>query len=195
VKALTGSTPIPLGVEPFRREHLTGEEFKMRRFFSFILAASLLLAPSAALAQNNSALASTDKVMIDRVNANGEGTPGAISVLNLFNGTGVGYGVGGGGAVTQITSRATAVTLNSFSGQITMFSAAGSATAASFTVNDSLVKTTDVIEVMPSSGTNVYLVQVTGVTNGTFTVTFFTTGGTATDAPVINFAVVHASAS
>jgi hypothetical protein len=121
----------------------------MRRFFSFILAASLLLAPSAALAQNNSALASTDKVMIDRVNANGEGTPGAISVLNLFNGTGVGYGVGGGGAVTQITSRATAVTLNSFSGQITMFSAAGSATAASFTVNDSLVKTTDVIEVMP----------------------------------------------
>lgn len=167
----------------------------MRRIVSFILAASLLFAPTAALAQNNTALSATDKIMIDRVSATGEGTPGAISVLNVFNGTGIGYGVGGGGAVTQGTSRATAVTLNTYSGQITMFNAAGSATAASFTVNDSLVKATDTIEIMPASGTNVYLVQVTGVTAGTFTVTFFTTGGTAADAPVLNFVVVHASAS
>lgn len=168
----------------------------MRCILNFMLAVSLVLAPSIALAQNNSNLATTDKVMIDRVDANGNGTPGAIGVFNLFNGIGIGYGVGGGGAVTQITSRATAVTLNTLSGQITMFSAAGSATAASFTVNDTLVKATDTIEIMPASGTNVYLVQVTSISAGvSFTVTFFTTGGTATDAPVLNFVVVHASAS
>lgn len=168
----------------------------MRRIVSLMLAFSLLFAPAVALAQNNSALAATDKIMIDRVNANGEGTPGAISVLNVFNGTGIGYGVGGGGAVTQGTSRATAVTLNTYSGQITLFSAAGSATAASFTVNNTLVKATDTIEIMPASGTNVYLTQATSISAGvSFTVTFFTTGGTAVDAPVLNFVIVHASAS
>lgn len=167
----------------------------MRRIFSFILAAMLLVAPTVAFAQNNTALAVTDKIMIDRVNANGEGTPGAISVLNVFNGTGLGYGIGAGGAITQITSRATAVTLNTYSGQITMFAAVGSATAASFTVNDSLVKATDTIEIVPASATNVYLVQVTAVAAGSFQVTFFTTGGTASDSPVLNFVVIHASAS
>jgi hypothetical protein len=168
----------------------------MRRFLGLFCAALMLAMPTVAVAQNNSNLATTDKVMVDRIDANGVGTPGAISVLNVFNGTGLGYGVGGGGAITQITSRATAVTLNAYSGQITLFSAAGSATAASFTVNDSLVKATDTIEIMPSSGTNVYLVQATSISAGvSFTVTFFTTGGTATDAPVFNFVIVHASAS
>lgn len=167
----------------------------MRRILNFVLAVSLLFAPSIALAQNNTALATTDKVMVDRVDANGNGTPGAISVLNVFNGTGLGYGTGAGAVITQITSRATAVTINAYSGQITLFAAAGSATAASFTVNDSLVKATDTVEIMPASGTNAYLVQVTGVTTGTFTVTFFTTGGTASDSPVLNFIIIHAATS
>lgn len=167
----------------------------MRRLFNFILVVSLLLAPSVALAQNNTALTSTDKVMVDRVNANGEGTPGAVSILNLSNGTGVGYGTGAGGVVTQGTSRATAVTLNTYSGQVTMFAAAGSATAASFTVNDTAVKATDVVELAPSTSTNLYLVQATAVAAGSFQITYFTTGGTASDSPVINFVIIHAATS
>lgn len=168
----------------------------MRRIVSFfILAASLLLAPVAAQAQNNSNLATTDKVMVDRVDANGVGTPGAIGVFNLFNGIGIGYGVGGGGAVTQITSRTTAVVISTLSGQITMFSAAGSATGASFTVTDTAVKSTDTINLSVATATNSYIMFVTAVANGSFQVTFYALVGTATDAPVVNFAVIHASAS
>jgi hypothetical protein len=168
----------------------------MRRIIvSLCLAASLLFAPAAALAQNTSAPASTDLIRITRVDANGNGTPGAVSIMKVFNGVGIGYGVGGGGAVTQGTSRTTGVTLNAPSGQITMFSAAGSATAASFTVTDSAVGANDTVNISVKSATNLYVVVVTTVAAGSFVVSFFTTGGTATDAPVLNFAVVHASAS
>jgi Na+-driven multidrug efflux pump len=93
----------------------------MRRFLGFFCAALMLAMPTVAVAQNNSNLATTDKVMVDRIDANGVGTPGAISVYNLFNGIGIGYGTGGGGVVTQLTSRTTGVTLNTLSGQITLF--------------------------------------------------------------------------
>jgi hypothetical protein len=182
-------------VAPFHQEDLTGKEFKMRRLISFALVASLLFASPAALAQNTSPLASTDVVKVTRVDANGNGTPGAVAIGKLFNGTGIGYGVGAGGVVTQLTSRTTGVTLNTFSGQITMFSAAGSATAASFTVTDSAVAAGDDIILNEKTGTNLYVLSVTAVAAGSFQVTFFTTGGTATDAPVITFAVIHASAS
>lgn len=103
---------------------------------------------------------------------------------------GIGYATGAGGTVTQLTSRTTGVTLNKVSGQITMFSAAGSATAATFTVTNSSVAATDTIILNQVSGTNLYELFVTAVTGGTFNVTFLTTGGTATDAPVINFTVI-----
>ena len=104
----------------------------------------------------------------------------------------IGYGTGSGGSVTQITSRTTGVTLNKSNGAITLFSAAGSATWASFTVTNSLVAATDVIEVCAKSGTNLYLVSVTAVAAGSFQISFATTGGTATDAPVFNFAICKA---
>jgi hypothetical protein len=167
----------------------------MRRFLGFFCAALMLAMPTVAVAQNNSNLSASDKVMIDRIDANGVGTPGAISVYNLFNGIGIGYGTGGGGVVTQLTSRTTGVTLNTLSGQITLFSAAGSATAASFTVTDSAVGANDTINFSQKSGTNLYVVVATAVAAGSFQVTFFTTGGTATDAPVFTFAVIHAATS
>lgn len=167
----------------------------MRRFLGFFCAALMLAMPTVAVAQNNSNLSTSDKVLIDRIDANGVGTPGAISVFNLFNGIGIGYGTGGGGAITQATSRTTGVTLNALSGQITMFTAAGSTTAASFTVTDSAVKATDTVEVVPTGGSNLYEIFVTNVTNGTFVVTFFTTGGVVSDTPILNFAVVHAATS
>jgi hypothetical protein len=170
----------------------------MRKIIGFFaLAASLLLAPVSAFAQNTSNLAATDKVLVTRVDANGVGTPGAVVVGQVFNGTGIGYsaGTGAGCAVTQGTSRTTAVICAGYAGQITMFSAAGSATAATFTVTDSKVISTDTVEIMQASGTNLYTVIITAVANGSFNVTFFTTGGTATDAPVLNFTVIHAATS
>jgi hypothetical protein len=102
----------------------------------------------------------------------------------------IGYGTGAGGTVTQGTSRTTGVTLNKPTGAITMFTAAGSATAATFTVTNSFVAATDTISVNQKSGTNLYNFIVTAVASGSFNITFYTTGGTASDAPVINFNVI-----
>lgn len=103
--------------------------------------------------------------------------------------SGLGYSAGAGGTVTQATSRTTGVTLNKPTGAITLFTAAGSATAASFTVTNNMVAATDVPLLSVKSGTNKYLAFVTAVAAGSFEVTFYTTGGTASDAPVINFIV------
>jgi hypothetical protein len=110
----------------------------------------------------------------------------------LSSGTGgIGYATGAGGAVTQATSRTTGVTLNKPSGAITMFTAAGSATPASFTVTNSSVAATDTISLGIKSGaTNTYFYFVTAVAAGSFVITFWTTGGTASDTPVINFNVI-----
>jgi hypothetical protein len=113
------------------------------------------------------------------------------NVLNTGSG-GLGYGTGSGGTVTQGTSRTTGVTLNKTNGAITMFSAAGSVVAATFTVTNSTVAATDTIILNQKSGTNLYVLLVTAVAAGSFNVTFYTTGGVATDAPVINFSVIKA---
>lgn len=166
----------------------------MRRIVSFILAAALLCVPSAALAQNTSALTSVDQVRVTRVDSNGVGTPGAVGVTKVFDGIGVGYF--SGSAATQGTSRTTTVPINAYAGAITLFTAAGSATPASFTVTNTKVNATDTIVLsVKSSTTNLYEVFVTAVAAGSFQVTFFTTGGTTSDAPVINFAVVRSAAS
>ena len=114
-------------------------------------------------------------------------TSGNVLVTNV---AGLGYGTGSGGTVTQATSRTTGVTLSKPTGAITMFSAAGSATAATFTVTNTLVAATDTIILNQKSGTNLYVFLVTAVAAGSFNITFYTTGGTATDAPVINFSVI-----
>jgi hypothetical protein len=108
----------------------------------------------------------------------------------VTNAAGLGYGTGAGGTVTQATSRTTGVTLSKPTGAITMFSAAGSATAATFTVTNTLVAATDTIILNQKSGTNLDVLLVTAVAAGSFNITFYTTGGVATDAPVINFALI-----
>lgn len=116
-----------------------------------------------------------------------------ISVLSSVATGGVGYTTGAGGAVTQITNRTTSVTLNTVTGAITLFTAAGSATPATFTVTDSAVAAADVVHVSQKSGSNLYELFVTAVAAGSFNITFFTTGGTTSDAPVFNFAVIKGS--
>jgi hypothetical protein len=123
------------------------------------------------------------------------GTTIAIYDLNrplLANaGTSIGYSAGAGGTVTQTGSRTTGVTLNKRTGAITLYTAAGSATYASFTVTNSLVSATDVVIVNCKSGTNVYNAFVSAVADGSFRITFNAVSGTASDAPVFNFAVVE----
>jgi len=113
-----------------------------------------------------------------------------IPILTSKPTGGIGYATGAGGAVTQITSRTTGVTLNTVSGDITLVSAAGSPTATSFTVTDSAVAINDTISLSQKSGTDKYNLLVTNVAAGSFQITFFTTGGVTTEQPVIHFNVI-----
>jgi hypothetical protein len=117
------------------------------------------------------------------------------SILSTGATSGVGYATGAGGAVTQLTSRTTPVTLNNVSGAITLVSAAGSAAYQTFTVTNSAVAATDVVIVNQKSGTDKYITMVTTVAAGSFQITFATTGGTTTEQPVFNFAVIKAVAA
>jgi hypothetical protein len=124
------------------------------------------------------------------------GTSLAVTGAVTSSGTaGVGYATGAGGTVTQGTSRTTGVTINKTSGAITLFSAAGSATATTFTVTNSTVAATDVIVLSQKSGTDLYDLMVTAVGSGSFNITFRTTGGTTTEQPVFNFAVIKGVAA
>jgi hypothetical protein len=119
----------------------------------------------------------------------------ATGVIASTGTAGLGYATGAGGTVTQGTSRTTGVTINKTSGAITLFNAAGSATAATFTVTNSTVAATDVIILNQKSGTDLYDLMVTAVGAGSFNITFRTTGGTTTEQPVFNFAVIKGVAA
>jgi hypothetical protein len=146
----------------------------------------------------------------DNTNSMGFGYYGVANILTMtragattFSGSarstsatgGIGYATGAGGAVTQGTSRTTGVTLNNVCGAITLFTAAGSATWQSFTVTNSVVAATDTIIVNQRSGTDLYMMHVTAVGAGSFRISFATTGGTTSEAPVFNFAVIKAVSS
>jgi len=110
-------------------------------------------------------------------------------------GLGVGFAAGSGGTVTQASSRTTGVTINKKCGAITLYSAAGTSAYTSFTVTNSLVTANDVIVVNQQSGTNIYETFVSAVADGSFRITFSAASGTATDAPVFNFAVIEGVSS
>jgi hypothetical protein len=105
----------------------------------------------------------------------------------------IGYGVGAGGNVPQGTSRTTGVTCNSLSGQITMFAGNGSTTWNTFTVTNTFVAVGDTIILSVQNASNFYLVLPTAVLAGSFRIAFATTSGTASDSPIINFAVIKTS--
>ena len=145
---------------------------------------------------NISACTSTSMALTTPVIGAATGTSLTATGTIVSTGTaGVGYATGAGGAVTQITSRTTGVTLDKTAGAITLFSAAGTTTAATFTVTNSTVAATDVIILNQKSGTDLYDLMVTAVAAGSFNITFRTTGGTTTETPVFNFAVIKAVAA
>lgn len=119
----------------------------------------------------------------------------------IDNGPGgaVGYAPGAGGAVTQITSRATGVTLSKITGQITtMTSSLAAAAHADFVVTNTLVAATDVIVAnITSGGTGSPRVDVVAVAAGSFNlrVTNDHASTADTSADTINFAVIKGAAS
>ena len=121
---------------------------------------------------------------------------GALSASGASSTAGFASGTGSGGAVTQITSRTTGVTLNTPTGAITLFTAAGSATPAAFTVTNSTVGANDVIILNVKSGaTNTYALHVGAVSAGSFVVNFWAQTGTASDTPVIQYTVIKGAIS
>jgi hypothetical protein len=113
----------------------------------------------------------------------------------VTNPAGLGYGTGSGGAVTQTTSRTTGVTIDRTNGAITLVSAMGTTAWQSFLVTNSKVAATDTVIVNQKSGADDYIIQVAGVAAGAFKILFATTGGTTTEQPVFNFAIIKAVTS
>jgi hypothetical protein len=106
-------------------------------------------------------------------------------------------GKGAGSTVTQATSRATGVTINALTGQITTNTASLAAEASAvFTVTNNKVAATDVVVACFASGTVALNtdVVITAVAAGSFNVTIVNNNvaaGTAeTGAIVINFVVI-----
>ncbi len=104
-----------------------------------------------------------------------------------------------GGAVTQATSRATGVTLNTHSGAITTDDASLADDAvATFAVACDEVGANDVVIVNHASGGSAGDIEygVTAVGAGSFSITYKNVSGTAsTDAYVFNFVVIHGANS
>lgn len=102
------------------------------------------------------------------------------------------------GTVTQATSKATGVTVNSAAGQITMDDAALAAgVEVAFTVTNNKVKSTDVpVVAVQSVGTaGSYLVSVGAVADGSFSITVSNaSAGSLAQAVVLNFVIVGAQA-
>ena len=103
-----------------------------------------------------------------------------------------------GGTVTQATNKATAVTLNAESGQITMNGAelAGAA-EVSFQVNNDKISATDVVVVNHSSAGTAgsYLVQANSIAAGSFKITVANVGSTASEAIVLSYVALTGASS
>lgn len=118
---------------------------------------------------------------------------GNVLVTNV---AGLGYGTGSGGTVTQATSKSTAVTLNKPTGQITTNNAALAAGATvSFTVNNSLFTTSDLVLLAVGNGSS-YTVIPQFVGSGTFNIRLTnTTAGSLSEAVQINFALIKGASA
>lgn len=138
-----------------------------------------------------------DGLMVGTTTSPGIGAILATASIKSMGSTqGIGYATGAGGAVTQLTSRTTGVTINKVCGAITLFAAAPAVGAwVSFTVTNSAVAATDVPRVAVKSGTNTYIAQVTAVAAGSFQISFASILGTASDSPVLNFDIGKAVAA
>ena len=121
------------------------------------------------------------------------------SLFEVTAGSAIGYVSGTGGAVTQGTSKATGVTLNKPCGAITTHNASlADGAEVTFTVTNSEVAATDVVVACIKSGgtSGAYVLGVTAMAAGSFDLTLGNvSGGSLSQAVVINFVVIKAAAA
>jgi hypothetical protein len=108
----------------------------------------------------------------------------------------IGYSAGAQGAVTQATSKSTAVTLNTSAGRITMNNASlATATNATFVLNNSTISANDAVILTISGGqatAGSYNVFANALSAGQVSITLRNiSGGSLSEAVVINFAILH----
>jgi hypothetical protein len=138
-----------------------------------------------------------NRIEIGRFTSTGLAITGAATATGAItsSGGGVGYATGAGGTVTQATDKATGVTLNKLSGQITLHNAALAAdTTVSFTLTNSQIAATDIIVLNHVSGGTAgsYLLNAqAGAGSASINVRNITAGSLG-EAIVLGFAVIKA---
>lgn len=112
---------------------------------------------------------------------------------------GIGYGTGAGGTVTQLTSKSTAVTLNSPTGRITMHNAAlASGAIAGFSVNNTSAQLIDVTLLSIVDGVasvGAYNIQTQPAANGFNVYVKNISAGSLSEAIRFNFVVIKGAIS
>ena len=108
----------------------------------------------------------------------------------------IGYSAAAQGTVTQATSKSTAVTLDKSMGRITMNNASlATATNATFTLNNSTISANDTVILTISGGqatAGSYNVFANALATGSVSITLRNiSGGSLSEAVVINFCVIH----
>ena len=111
----------------------------------------------------------------------------------------IGYAAAAQGTVTQSTDKSTAVTLNKSMGRITMNNASlATATNATFTLNNSSISANDTVILTISGGqatAGSYNAFANSLASGSVSITLRNiSGGTLSEAVVINFCVIHGAA-
>ena len=120
-----------------------------------------------------------------------------ISGAEIYATEELGYTAAAQGAVTQLTDKSTAVTLNKAAGQITMVnSALAGGAAESFTLNNTFISANDIIILNIGAGAvadpKAYIVYVSSMTAGSVVLTVRNLSATSrSEALVLNFAVIH----
>ena len=123
-------------------------------------------------------------------------TPSTVVGTTVYATSEIGYAAAAQGAVTQLTSKSTAVTRNASAGVITMNNASlATATNATFTLNNSTIGAKDSVILTIAGGQTTpgsYNVFANALAAGSVSITLRNiSGGSLSEAIVINFAIVH----
>jgi hypothetical protein len=124
----------------------------------------------------------------------GLATPSTIEGTTVYADTEIGYGAPAQGAVTQLTSKSTGVTLNTSAGQITLNAASlATVTNVTFTLTNSVLSAKDVLILNVTNGTSAaYNCWVSSMAAGSATITLRNiSAGALAEAVVLNFAIIH----
>jgi hypothetical protein len=115
----------------------------------------------------------------------------------IYSSSELGYTADAQGTVTQLTSKATAVTLNKSAGRITLNNAAlAGNTAVSFTLNNTFISNNDILILNVSGGSvadaTTYTTYTSSLTTGAAIITLRNlTASSQSEAVIINYALIH----